>query len=401
MTITLDETWLARPFMKGVVQNMARKLTQKAHGSASAVSADSLHSVTIDGVEVKDLEEIRTASAAEVVPEGTNIVSLTFGPEPPRELKFTITSPLNLSFSITLNSKFQRKTFFDAVVVPYVTYSNRHRSPGEAILDASALVEFRIDGIAPSGHPPTVAHSSTAISVLGYYPAHCELCFSKEAATASAKLEAAHMLRSKVYIAPDNEFRRETQFDWERKQLTAGDGFEFARQIRTCAPLKELKRLYLAHNQLADAGLQSLACALNRKNTPALNRLFLSHNRITDAGIRALAQAWGTSPSGDASRAMPQLDMLRLDSNWIKDEGAAVLLQMAEGGTLTAKEVKLHDNHGISPEARRSLCLIPGAARKCHFDFDPPDTQSPFGGSLGTAPLAPIPGGGFLDLNKT
>ena len=35
------------------------------------------------------------------------------------------------------------------------------------------------------------------------------------------------------------------------------------------------------------------------------------------------------------------------------------------------------------------------------FDFEPPDTRSPFKTELGGSPVTPMPGGGYLDLNKT
>ena len=400
MTITLDENWLAKPFMKGVVANFARKLNQQAGAGHAMVTAEQLCAVSIDGADLTDLRTLATANASEVVPHGTQVVSLVFGPAAPLELKFSITSPDRPSFTIALDRKFQQKTFFDAVVAPYAAYYNRRRSPGETALDADALVEFRVDGVKPSGHLPGVARSGTALSLLGHHPAHCELFFSLASVEACRRPEP-EALRFKVYVPTAAEMRVATEFDWERKQLSAADGIEIGRQIRMHAPFKELKRLYLAHNQLSDEGIGGLAAALNRKNTPDLKRLILSHNRITDAGIRALAKAWGTSASADAERAMPQLDMLMLDENWIKDAGAALLLEMAEGGALTANEVKLHGNHAISADARAALLPVPGSACKSHFNFEPPERNGPWATALGAGPVSPMPGGGIMDLNKT
>ena len=65
----------------------------------------------------------------------------------------------------------------------------------------------------------------------------------------------------------------------------------------------------------------------------------------------------------------------------------------------------------ISPRARALYARYPrragrgtGSERKIvprAFDFEPPDTRSPFKTELGGSPVTPMPGGGYLDLNKT
>ena len=82
-------------------------------------------------------------------------------------------------------------------------------------------------------------------------------------------------------------------------------------------------------------------------------------------------------------------------------ECADAVLEMAESGALIANETRLHGNTGISPDARARMTPAPGSARKCRFDFEPPDTRSPFKTELGGSPVTPMPGGGYLDLNKT
>ena len=389
-TLTLDAAWLARPFMKGVVENMARRCGIKGISDLSAI----LQSVEIDGTEVADLEAVKAATAADVVPEGAQTVRLRFGAPPPQEIKFKVHSPLNPSFTITLNRKFMQRSFFDAVVVPYVAFHNKRRGEGDQVLDADSLVTFKVDGALPPGDDaPSVARSASALSLLGPHPAHSELFFSPGSVSLSSQLMPPE-LHCKVYVGTAAEMQQQKEYSWDFKGLHANDGICFARHIQLAAPLGELKRLYLSHNELADAGLEGLARALNLTTTPALKRLFLSHNRISDVGLRSIAKIW--SPG-----VMPQLEMLALDENWITSQGAQVLLEMAESGALIANETRLHGNTGISPDARARMTPAAGSARKCRFDFEPPDTRSPFKTELGGSPVTPMPGGGYLDLNKT
>jgi hypothetical protein len=114
-TTTLDENWQAKPFLAAVVKPVAMKLNKRP--DKEPVSADRLERVEIDGVEVDFSVQ---APVASVVPAGASTVELFFGLAPPKELKFSVSAGGNseMSFTITLDSKFMQKTFHDAVIVP-------------------------------------------------------------------------------------------------------------------------------------------------------------------------------------------------------------------------------------------------------------------------------------------
>ena len=123
-TTSLDSAWQARPFLTGVVKPVVNKLNKRP--DKEPVAAELLERVEVDGREVDISAYLKTVTAAEVVPPGTERVELFFGIAPPKELKFTVRAggSSDVEFKITLNEKFLAKTFFDAVIVPFVKLFN-------------------------------------------------------------------------------------------------------------------------------------------------------------------------------------------------------------------------------------------------------------------------------------
>jgi len=303
-----------------------------------------------------------TATAEAVVPIGVEVVTLSFGRAPPDFLKFSVTSGSDSSFTITLDQKFMRKTFMDAVVVPFVTMHNRRHPGGQ--LEAQQLVEVHLDGQKVGGHLPTQV-KKTAFAFLGHHPAVCELFFSWAAVKAKEKLPHQG-LRFKIWVGSAGEWQKEKDFEWDHKELNSADGVELGRQLQSLGPFKDLKRLYLGHNTLGDVGVAAIMPHLNRKHTPSLIRLQLSKNRIGNAGVKAICDAWDPSPN---------LHLLTLDENWIGDEGARLLLEAAKSDMLLAQECHLFLNPGISNELKALLKEVNKAGdRKCLFNFNEPDT---------------------------
>ena len=146
----------------------------------------------------------------------------------------------------------------------------------------------------------------------------------------------------------------------DHQELHAADGEELARCLVEASPLKLLRRLYLQHNHLRDAGCAALATALTRSRCPELRRLHLGHNRISNAGAQALAVCLHPSPL---------LEQLHLDHNWIGHQGALALATALEAGTLVVAELQLHANPGLTPAA----CARLAACRDCRVVTDDND----------------------------
>ena len=85
-------------------------------------------------------------------------MELFFGIAPPPQLKFKVKSA-SIEFTITLDQKFMKKSFYDAVVVPFVTmYNKRATVPFEA----ENIVQVHIDGVNKSGSLGQFNHNISA-----------------------------------------------------------------------------------------------------------------------------------------------------------------------------------------------------------------------------------------------
>lgn len=169
-TITLNAQWLARPFLTAVVKPLVLKLNKRA--DKEPVKAECLERVEVDGEEVA-LPDAATSAAALVGPAASR-VELFFGLAPPLELKFVVHCQ-SIDCTITLDAKFMRKSFVDAVVKPFTTLYNKRTN--RAPVAAEDLVEVLIDGAKPSVSPGSLTRT-TAFDFLGRNPSHVELFFS-------------------------------------------------------------------------------------------------------------------------------------------------------------------------------------------------------------------------------
>ena len=337
-TLSLDAKWLARPFSQAVVRTVVAKLNKRA--DVEAVSAEYLESVEVDGVAV---ECDASTLACDVVPAGTSQVTLTFGSAPPSQLKFVVHSS-RLEFTITLDAKFMRKSFVDAVVRPFVVMANKR---SHVTLDAEGCVEAWVDGVKPRGGFRS-ERLKPAYAFVGRAPRHVELFFSYDAVERASKPARPHSsLRFKVYVPPAGELHQKTtELVLDHQELNWAEAEELADALAKAGTLTALKRLYLQHNDLRDEGAAAIGAVATGQAMPALHRLHLGHNRIGDKGAAALAA--GLHPS-------PKLDQLCLEHNWIGDVGALALATAIEGKTLTVGFLDLHANPAVTPAAGARL----------------------------------------------
>lgn len=419
-TTSLDLSWQAKPFMNAVVKPVVMKLNRRPN--KEPVDHKYLERVEVDGVAVAPALAA-SGSVAQVVRPGAQVVALTFGLAPPTALRFSVQSDTSeVSFTITLDAKFMKKSFFDAVVAPFVHYYNKRVM---IPVEAKNCVQVNIDGVKAPGATGTTVHKKTAYEFLGRSPAEVKLFFSWEAVSRYEKLAAGKTrgadggysrLAFKIPISKSTDCCNEKVLNYDHAELTYVDGAELAKKFREYAPLDKLKHLYLEHNALGD-GIGALATALNRKNTPNLKRLVLANNRITSAGCVALAKHWGASPSEErieditdekpktaapparnmygapapsggpakasskeGDRRCPDLDMLVLEDNRIGDEGALALGVGVEGGSIFAHEIRMHGNPAITPATREKLCGadVVQQGHGVHFRFEKCDTGSCF-----------------------
>ena len=399
-TTSLDAAWQAKPFMTAVVKPIVLKLNKRPH--KEPVASEYLEAVEIDGVKLSSKLDLKVATVAQVVPAGTERVALTFGLAPPKELKFNVcagrdlVSNEELSFTITLDSKFLKKSFHDAVIVPFVHYYNKR---AHLPVEAKQCVQVHIDGIKAPGSTGTMVHEKTALQFLGRSPAVVELFFSWEAVARAEKLANGggrqrdfSRLQFKVPISKATDVQNEKMLNFSHSELTAPDGPELAKKFNEYGPLKKLRHLYLEHNALGD-GCGALSQCLNRKNTPELKRVMLNNNRVTSAGVVALVENWGAprmssgveevtteSNKADDDRRSPSLDMLVLEDNRINDEGALALGEAVASGALKVYEIRLHGNPAITPAVRERLTSeeFRQQGHGTHFRFDKRETGSVF-----------------------
>ena len=373
-TISLDEAWQAKPFLQGVVKPLVIKLNRRA--DKEPVSAERLERVEVDGVDVAIGFITKTRSAAEVVPASAQAVELFFGLAPPEVLKFKVknggASSGAVEFTITLDKKFMQKTFFDAVVVPYVTMANKR------ILqpyDAQGIVEVHVDGQKQGGSLAT-GLKKTALAFLGRHPGVVELFFSWEAVERQSKGKEYSRLQFKVACSDAAEMQKANELEYDHSELNGADGVELGKKLLSVGPLKKLKYLFLSHNELGDHGIIGLAQGLTKTNCPILKKLHLSHNRISSVGIKGFAETFDSE-----KHVCPDLAQLDLEDNYLTDDGCTALALAIAHGHLVAHELWLAGNPAITPGKRgamKSELGSPGAPYKSIVSFTPSATGSPF-----------------------
>lgn len=91
--------------------------------------------------------------------------------------------------------------------------------------------------------------------------------------------------------------------------------------------LSRLLKLYLNHNNIGDAGLQSFAYAIGRRAPLSLKELVLNQNKIGDAGMQSFAAAAGNG-------ALPALKELHLSGNRIGDGGLSAFVGVVSKGAI-------------------------------------------------------------------
>jgi hypothetical protein len=188
-TISLEAKWLAKPFAQAVVQTVVLKLNKRPN--VEPVAVESLEGIEIDGEQVA-LPGAST-TVAEVVPPMAQLVRLTFGETPPHQMRFVVHAG-TIEITITLDAKFMRKSFTEAVVKPFVSvYNKRSALPVTADECVAVLVDDDEVKYRPgSYHAEAAVNVKSAYQFLGRYPSHVELFFSAEAVAARTKPRSTH-----------------------------------------------------------------------------------------------------------------------------------------------------------------------------------------------------------------
>ncbi|KAL1507977.1 hypothetical protein AB1Y20_007579 [Prymnesium parvum] len=360
---SLDAKWRAKPFFTACVSpfllkyNLKASKADPAEGKEEFVSAG-LKRVEVDGAEAP-LPSPTTPTSA-VVPLKAEKVELFFGLPPPSSVRLAVAAN-GIEFTFTLDGKWLRKPFMEAVVRPFV---HMHNKRTHAPVEAAQLLEMRVDGVrlrgkemaAPKGH-------ATALDVLGYYTSRVELFFSHEAIANAEKTAAQPSFRWKVSMSA-HEYNRATHLDWQVQGFNAADGAAMARELQAHA-LPELKEIYLYQNNLRCEGLSALAAVLNKSKMPKLRQLHLGKNRIGDEGVISLCRQCDL-----------HLMILSLHTNEIGDSGCQALADALAAGTLDIDKLDLHTNQRISEVGRASLKRV-----RANANFDAPlelDYGTPF-----------------------
>jgi hypothetical protein len=99
-----------------------------------------------------------------------------------------------IEITITLDAKFMRKSFTEAVVKPFVTmYNKRSALPVTADECVAVLVDDdEVKDRPGSYHAEAAVNVKSAYQFLGRYPSHVELFFSAEAVAARTKPRSTH-----------------------------------------------------------------------------------------------------------------------------------------------------------------------------------------------------------------
>ena len=252
--------------------------------------------VEVDGVDVPlGFITLETRSAAEVVPAGAAQVELFFGLAPPNVLKFKVKDGGSLRetrwVTITLDKRFLQKTFYEAVVQPFVTMANKRTM---FPFEAAAIMEVHIDGVKVYSGQLGSALKKTAFAFLGRHPGVVELFFSRDAVDRHTKALSARGESSRLpfKVASAAGMQNANELEYDHSELNGADGIALGKKIAEVGPLKKLKYLFLSHNLLGDVGVIGLAQGLTKTNLPLLKKLHLSHNRISSAGIKGFAETF-------------------------------------------------------------------------------------------------------------
>lgn len=351
--ISLSEAWRRKPFDAAVVGPFVKSVNQKAAASADGPSskllaAESLERVLVDGTDLSI--ERATAPVASVLVAQPTCVHLVFGRLPLQTRQFFVRCA-EVELKITLDAKWQKRTFRDAVVSPFLkSYNARAELP----VTAAMLTAVRFDGeqtMVDAGQP--------VMRVLPEQLTTVELFFG---AAPTAAEEQARFWR-KVGLAPRmacgspradvrDQLRELHAIEWHHRRLFACDGGMIARLLGAAQPLRRCERIDLNSNELGCDGVAALAGALTQAAVPALTHLFLHHNRIADRGALALAHA-----------RLPRLRVLMLQHNEIGDAGLDAFGELLgvedDERTFYAKSIQLMANRHTA-EARgrlQEVCL--------------------------------------------
>ena len=203
-TISLEAKWFAKPFAQAVVQTVVLKLNKRPN--VEPVAVESLVGIEIDGEPVA-LSGAST-TVAEVVPPMAQLVRLTFGEAPPTQMRFVVHAG-TIEITITLDAKFMRKSFTEAVVKPFVTMYNK-RSTLPVTADECVAVLVDDDEVKyRQGSYLAEAAVKSVYQFLGRYPSHVDLFFSVEAVAARTKPRSPHeALRYKVHVPSPAELQQ-------------------------------------------------------------------------------------------------------------------------------------------------------------------------------------------------
>ncbi len=209
----LDAKWQAKPFASAVLKPFISKFN--ARPDKVNVVLDCLQKVVIDGEPLATPSTEPSTLVSDVVKPGASLIELSFGPAPPDSLRFTVHSGHGesvIELKITLDRRFLRKSFADAVVAPFVQmYNRRVHTP----VTPAQLVEFHVDGVKPSGSCGALK-AREALSVLGHHPAQVRLFFSWDDVAQAGKRDTSSRFRFNVR-ADAAELQKARELEWDHK----------------------------------------------------------------------------------------------------------------------------------------------------------------------------------------
>ena len=257
----------------------------------------------------------------------------------------------DIFIKITLDNKWMRRSFRDAVVQPFLTVFNKRNA---SMTKAESLVEVHVDGSKVSLELASMLALPTERAI-GYRCSNIDLYFSLEAIRSSNMLRPATFKWRGIY----DDLSRTKELVWHHLGLNNSDGIEIAKQLNAISPLKSLKYIYLYNNRLGDQGVCALAPLLKREHAPALLQVHLNNNRIGDVGAAAIASDCNPSPD---------LDVMSLHDNMIGDAGASAIAQALEARRLKVGRLLLYGNPAISTSCREQLEEVcPGSEFECEL----------------------------------
>ena len=376
LKITLDSKWQQRPFASAVVDPFVRAYNKKLEGTP--VAKDSLARVVVDEVEVADFSRL----AVEVVGAEASVVELFFGGKPAvatdGPLQFQVCH-LQLELKITLDAKWQQRSFVDAVVEPFARAYNKKSPPRPVASDKLSCV--LCDGVEVTdltraaaavvppgtqkvllffGQRPAASQLRGAVGpsllsqseqrdqffakVRSYsglqhcsrsrWPAHNSAPPENPVAKPHSKCRT--VLRWQVNSSPAKLQDKVTaELRWNRCKLQPSDGVPLAAALGplTMKVFPKLFSIDLSDNDLRDEGVEALSRVISIEHMPKLKDLYLHSCRVGDKGVMALIT------SGCA-----ELRTLMLHTNEIGDEGLQMLGDAIVRKSFYSKCIKLHSN---------------------------------------------------------